>query len=217
MDIKSRIKRFCADAGIPVSRFEKSIGVSNGYVNSISKGIATEKINRIRESYPTLNIDWLISGEGEMLVSQRKKIPLFDSASTVGGYTDTIANMDAAVPSEWIDAGDWFPDATSAIYHQGDSMKEYPSGCILVVRRVNDPTLIINGATYVIETPEYRITKQITDDGEYLTAYSTNTDTHPDGRLIHAPFRIPKDAIRHLDLVLGCVIQNFSNKIIKIK
>ena len=217
MDIKSRIKRFCADAGIPVSRFEKSIGVSNGYVNSISKGIATEKINRIRESYPTLNIDWLISGEGEMLVSQRKKIPLFDSASTIGGYTDTIANMESAMPSEWIDAGDWFPDATAAIYHQGDSMKEYPSGCILVVRRVNDPTLIINGATYVIETPEYRITKQITDDGEYLTAYSTNTDTHPDGRLIHAPFRIPKESIRHMDLVLGCVIQNFSNKIIKIK
>lgn len=220
MRIIDRLDLFMEKMHLNDNRISVQAGLSNGVIGKSrmeGRDLSQRAIEKILLVYTNLNPEWLLTGEGDMLLSQKKKIPLYDSASTIGGYTDTIANMDAAVPSEWIDAGDWFPDATSAIYHQGDSMKEYPSGCILVVRRVNDPTLIINGATYVIETPEYRITKQITDDGEYLTAYSTNTDTHPDGRLIHAPFRIPKDAIRHLDLVLGCVIQNFSNKIIKIK
>lgn len=32
--------------------------------------------------------------------------------------------------AEEIDAGDWFPEATAAIHHYGDSMVEYPSGSI---------------------------------------------------------------------------------------
>ena len=142
----------------------------------------------------------------------KKKIPLYDDVATIGGYNDTVANVDTQHQvSEWVDAGDWFPDATAAIHHYGDSMVEYPSGCILVLKRVNDPRLLINGEHYVIETDEFRITKQIQDDGDVITAYSTNRETYPDGRLIHSPIRIPKEAIRHLDLVVGCVIKKFGN------
>jgi len=152
-----------------------------------------------------------------MLVTQsKKKIPLFDDA-TIGGVNEQVACVeDSARPTEWIDAGDWFPTATSAIHHYGDSMREYPSGCILALKRVNDCRFLLNGENYVIETDEFRITKRILDDGDDIIAYSTNQETYPDGRLIHAPIRIPKEAIRHFDLVLGCVITKFSNPI-KIK
>lgn len=50
-----------------VSAFEKSIGVANGYVNSISKSIGIDKISLILEKYPNLNIEWLLTGRGEML------------------------------------------------------------------------------------------------------------------------------------------------------
>ena len=144
----------------------------------------------------------------------KKKIPLYNDDSTIGGVNDQVANVDdSARPTEWIDAGDWFPTATSAIHHYGDSMTEYPSGCILALKRVNDSRLLLNGENYVIETDEFRITKRILDDGEDIIAYSTNQETYPDGRLVHAPIRIPKDAIRHLDLVLGCVIRKFSTPV----
>ena len=220
MRIIDRLDLFMEKMHLNDNRISVQAGLSNGVIGKSrmeGRDLSQRAIEKILLVYTNLNPEWLLTGEGEMLVSQRKKIPLFNSASTIGGYTDTIANMDAAVPSEWIDAGDWFPDATSAIYHQGDSMKEYPSGCILVVRRVNDPRLIINGAIYVIETDEYRITKQITDDGDYITAYSTNKELQEDGRPVHAPFRIPKEAIRHLDLVLGCVVMSFANKVVRIK
>ena len=85
-------------------------------------------------------------------------------------------------------------------------MIEYPSGSILALKRVEDNRLIIWGRNYSIETTEFRITKRLQDGGEdYILAYSSNESTYSDGRLIHSPIRIPKETIRHIDLVLGCV------------
>lgn len=143
----------------------------------------------------------------------KKKIPLYDVES-IGGNNGEVADTETAVShvAEWIDAGDWFPGATAAIRHYGDSMVEYPSGSILALRRVEDTRLIINGRNYVIETSEFRITKQLQDDGgDCIMAYSSNRETYPDGRQIHSPIRIPKSTIRHIDLVLGCVTKEYSN------
>lgn len=124
-----------------------------------------------------------------------------------------VANVDeGGHVSEWIDAGDWFPEATAAIRHYGDSMVEYPSGSILALKRVNDGRLIVNGRNYVIETTEFRVTKQLQyDGGDFIMAYSSNRDTYPDGRQVHSPIRIPVETVRHIDLVLGCVTKEYSN------
>lgn len=197
------------------NKITKQLGLSIGTIGKSRKEgreLSDKVIEQILNFYKDLNRDWLLYGEGEMLT--RKKIPLYNDDSTIGGVNEQIANVDdSARPTEWIDAGDWFPTATSAIHHYGDSMTEYPSGCILALKRVNDSRLLLNGENYVIETDEFRITKRILDDGEDIIAYSTNQETYPDGRLVHAPIRIPKDAIRHLDLVLGCVIRKFSTPV----
>lgn len=183
-----------------------------------------------------INPDWLLTGRGSMLKSegmplmgdkeaekeevlpaQKKLIPFYDDVSTIGGLNDRVANTDPNSPSEWIDAGDWFPEATAAIRHYGDSMVEYPSGSILALKRVNNPQLIMNGRNYVIETTEYRVTKQLQDKGDNFMAYSTNRETYPDGCQIHAPFPVPKEEIRHIYLVLGCVTKEYSNGAIQIR
>lgn len=183
-----------------------------------------------------INPDWLLTGRGSMLKSegsapmgskeaqkedilQAKKnlIPFYEDVSTIGGLNDCLANTEPNAPTEWIDAGDWFPEATAAIRHYGDSMIEYPSGSILALKRVCNPQLIMNGRNYVIETTEYRVTKQLQDDGDHFMAYSTNRDTYPDGRQIHAPFSVPKGEIRYIYLVLGCVTKEYSNGAIQIR
>lgn len=183
-----------------------------------------------------INTDWLITGrgsmlknepltladeqemrKGEILPTKKKLIPFYDDVSTIGGLNDHVANTDSNSPTEWIDAGDWFPEATAAIRHYGDSMVEYPSGSILALKRVNNPQLIMNGRNYVVETSEYRVTKQLQDDGDHFMAYSTNRDTYPDGRQIHAPFSVPKGEIRYIYLVLGCVTKEYSNGAIPIR
>ncbi len=210
-----RLDKYLEYKHLSDNKITKQLGLSIGTIGKSRKEgreLSDKVIEQILNFYKDLNRDWLLYGEGEMLT--RKKIPLYNDDSTIGGVNDQVANVDdSARPTEWIDAGDWFPTATSAIHHYGDSMTEYPSGCILALKRVNDSRLLLNGENYVIETDEFRITKRILDDGDDIIAYSTNQETYPDGRLVHAPIRIPKDAIRHLDLVLGCVIRKFSTPV----
>ena len=212
--ISGQLIDYFKSQGITQEAIADRLGVSQQYVSKLLSGktaFGKKQAQRFNEIWG-IQPSWLLTGEGDMFA--KKKIPLYDDVATIGGNNDQVANVDdSARPTEWIDAGDWFPTATSAIHHYGDSMTEYPSGCILALKRVNDSRLLLNGENYVIETDEFRITKRILDDGEDIIAYSTNQETYPDGRLVHAPIRIPKDAIRHLDLVLGCVIRKFSTPV----
>lgn len=220
MTTKERLLEFLAYKKIGQTKFEESCGLSRGLINNMKGSLSTASVNKIANTYPELNTEWLLQGKGLMLkipetgnLSQpRKKIPVYDS-QTIGGVNGSVANVDgSANVSEEIDAGDWFPEATAAIHHYGDSMVEYPSGSILALKRVNDRRLIINGRNYVVETTEYRITKQLQyNGGDFIMAYSTNKETYPDGNLIHSPIKIPVETIRHIDLVLGCVTKEYSN------
>jgi hypothetical protein len=69
MNVKSRLKEFLKLQDIKVIDFERSISASNGYVNSISKSIGVDKISLIIENYPNLNIEWLLTGNGNILRS----------------------------------------------------------------------------------------------------------------------------------------------------
>jgi hypothetical protein len=95
-------------------------------------------------------------------------------------------------------------------------MIEYPSGCILALKLVQDHYLIVPGKDYVIETSEYRVTKkvQLGSNTEYIRVYSTNTEAHPDGTLIHQPFDIPRNSIGRIFEVLGYVVKKGSGTIV---
>lgn len=219
-----RINEILRVEGITQREFAKGTGGIAFFIPSIydraqanpgDPVVLKQWVDAVLNRYPQYSREWIMTGQGEMIntPSQRKKIPLYDT-ETVGGHNELVADTErpAGHVAEWIDAGDWFPGATAAIRHYGDSMVEYPSGSILALKRVEDQRLLINGQNYVIETSEYRITKKIQDDGgDYIMAYSSNRETYPDGQQIHSPIKIPKSEIRHIDLVLGCVIKEYSN------
>lgn len=226
MIAKERLNCIFSHYGLNAKSFSEKIGLGRpqaiyDILNDKTKSITENLSIKIISVFPEINKVWLLTGEGDMLreMEERKRIPLYE-VSTVGGYKDIVANPDTSPHDvlEWIDAGDWFPEATAAIHHYGDSMVEYPSGCILALRLVEDWNLIVNGRNYVIETDEFRITKQLQyDGGEYILAYSSNRDTYPDGRIIHAPIRIALSSIRRIYLVLGSVVKEYSNCAIPIK
>lgn len=64
--VKERLIDFLDAQNVKKSFFEKSIGASNGFVNSIRRSVSPDKIDLIKENFPDLNIDWLLTGEGEM-------------------------------------------------------------------------------------------------------------------------------------------------------
>lgn len=64
---KERIKEFINSIGMTNSSFEKSLSLSNGYINSMRKGLGYDKLEQISIVYPELNMGWLLTGEGNML------------------------------------------------------------------------------------------------------------------------------------------------------
>ncbi len=70
MKVKERLKMYIARKGMTNAAFEKSLGVSNGYINSINKSMGLDKIQLIIELYPDLNLDWLFAEKGAMLKAE---------------------------------------------------------------------------------------------------------------------------------------------------
>lgn len=197
-------------------KYQRIFDIQQGKTKKISSSVA----NAIAKRYPQFDVNWLLTGEGDMLKgkqleSSKNIIPLYDDVRSVGGYNDITASTGGvSSPSDYIDAGDWFTEATAAVRHYGDSMLEYPPGCILAIKAVLDRNLILPGHDYVIETNEYRITKKIQLGEDYIRAYSTNTEKYEDGTLIHQPFNIPLASINRMFLVLGYVVKKNGGSII---
>jgi transcriptional regulator with XRE-family HTH domain len=65
-----RIKQFIDYKGLSVKRFEEYVGMSNGSFASQlknNKTIGVDKLEKILFIYPEINLDWLLTGDGEML------------------------------------------------------------------------------------------------------------------------------------------------------
>lgn len=70
MDIKSRTYLFVKHKGLTMKKFEELCGLSSGYVSSMRKGFGRGKLDNVLTTFPDLNREWLLYGEGKMLVSE---------------------------------------------------------------------------------------------------------------------------------------------------
>lgn len=90
--VKDRLLRFIKEISITVAEFERAIGVSGGYVSNISRSIQPDKLEKISNLYPNLNLEWLLVEKGPML----KNDPLAAiqqsgrSANYQGTFTEPI-------------------------------------------------------------------------------------------------------------------------------
>ncbi len=215
--VKDRVIAFIQSTNLTVKGFERKAGLSNGAVSKMGNSPRSVIVEKIIDAFPNLNRDWLLTGEGEMLNSDtppaatraENLIPFYD-AETSGGYNGRVGDSTADAPlAGYISAGGWFDGReTAAIRHIGDSMLEYPDGCILVVREVHDRHLLIPGRVYVIETSEYRVTKRLQKghSPEYIALYSSNPEKYEDGRLVYEPFEVATDDIRRIYSILGYIV-----------
>nr|DAS11546.1 MAG TPA: hypothetical protein [Caudoviricetes sp.] len=110
--LKERLIEFIKSQGLSQGKFEKRMNFSNGYVNSISKGIGGDKLQRIIGEFPQLNSDWLLYGRGNML-NNEKEVPagniemsreVFDKISqlidTVCSQQGTIADQQKLITEQ---------------------------------------------------------------------------------------------------------------------
>lgn len=93
--MKQRIKEYLKYKGVKIIEFSATIGVSNAYISSIKKSIQPDKLTRIQECYPDLNIEWLVTGRGNMLNTPQQAM----SVTNYGTNSGTMANSIVATRS----------------------------------------------------------------------------------------------------------------------
>ena len=95
MNVKDRLITYIESKEIKKSHFEKNIGVSNGYINSLKDSPSAEKLELISKKYLDLNISWLLTGEGTMLNDDGEKVSILkpnkDAPELTGYYYPNVS------------------------------------------------------------------------------------------------------------------------------
>lgn len=132
---------------------------------------------RLNESFNNIfNLDWLLTGEGEMLANNTKEIfnhsdtcnshivpllPLSAIGGSLNDFTMSVRKFECeqiVSPIEGVDFG---------ITVSGESMSpEYPSGSKVLIQKINEKAFIDWGRAYVLDTCNGVVIKKLfpTDD-----------------------------------------------------
>ncbi len=220
----SRLSLFISHLGISVRAFEKQISASDGMIRRAIKNntdIQSKWIKEIADNYPSLNIEWLISGTGEMLKDKTslKNYPVpansSKSANNYNHYSIPLVNPVAAAGfgnnnfllSE-SDVIDYYvipkfnvvkPDFLIEVF--GSSMEnEYKSGDIVACKTIKESKFIQWGRCHLIATAEQGILiKKIKkgEESDSILAISSNKDFNP--------FQIQLKEISAIAIIVGVI------------
>lgn len=191
------------------SAFANAIGVTPSVVDNIvgkrqgkPSFDVVEKVSALAE----INIDWLITGKGDMLKSSKgikptkdgTGIPLIPVEAMAGCFTGSQTILLQECDHYVVPA---FKNADFLIYVRGDSMQpRYFSGDMVACKMLSPTDLFFQwGKVYVIDTDQGALIKKVeqgTDD-ETITLVSENEN--------YKPFQIPRRAVYHIAIVMGLI------------
>ncbi|MDR1005138.1 MAG: hypothetical protein LBL97_09105, partial [Prevotellaceae bacterium] len=77
---------------LPAGKFATSIGATQSSISHITSGRnkpGMSMLNRIRENYPEINFEWLLTGNGSMLAETDEVIPSRENDYSYGSLFST--------------------------------------------------------------------------------------------------------------------------------
>jgi len=87
MTSKTRLKQFIDFKGFEYYPFEMKCGLSNGALKK-DTGVSSTSLEKIHNTFPELNMDWVITGRGEMIYVATKK-----NNNMASNYPDGFSNL----------------------------------------------------------------------------------------------------------------------------
>lgn len=201
--VKQRLEAFIKMKKISVRKFEQRAGLSNGYMSQLRRSPTAEKIESIIDAFPELNRLWLLTGEGDMMVSDwgaapMEASPAYGGQRLQGGSATGFSQERAEVVGSVLLPG--LPVGPDVPYFQvrGDSMvchadpsKSIPAGAWVGVR-AHQSQSIRWGEVYAFNTLDGPMVKKLlpSDKGDdYIRCVSYNVEEG------YHPFDIPKNEI----------------------
>lgn len=225
--VSERLGQYLDAKSISYYAFENSLGASRGSISKAvkdGKSIGSQVLEKILSMYEDLNPAWLLTGQGEMLLTnigsgniktyrlktdstvESQQIPLYD-IETVAGLVPLFGDNKVLNPVDHISIPH-LPKCDGALYVTGDSM--YPllkSGDIVMYKEVNDiPNSIFWGEMYLVSID--------LNGEEYVTVKYLQRGHTPHHVLLvsenkhHQDKEVEMDKIRALALVKASIRMN---------
>lgn len=213
---KERILHYIECKNIPKSKFYNDLGIKRGLLDSdkLKASVTDVVIAKILAIYKDLNINWLLTGEGNMLRTEYEKeenipvahpsdspmegIPLIPISAMAGAFTgeQTVLEYECerfVVPT--------FKGAEFLISVKGSSMyPKYNSGDIVACKRLPMDDIFFQwNKVYVLDTDQGPLIKRVKpgSDKEHVLIVSDNEH--------YEPFELPLERIYHVALVIGVI------------
>lgn len=114
MSVKKRLEEFCEYRKISIGGFCREAKISNSYFNNVRGEMGPVIKGRIKDAYKDLNLEWLLTGEGEMLnftpvqAAVMTPHPVSSGATEI---TDIQGNYDTSVVVSVVEQPPIIPDA----------------------------------------------------------------------------------------------------------
>ena len=112
--VKQRLIDYLAFKRVSKAEFGRAIGVSSSYVTSMRNSISPDKIKSIALNYPDLNIQWLLTGDGEMMIDE----------SVGRGASGVVINGSNNLSNSPIDNRQYYSDSPDVLKAQCDLLEE---------------------------------------------------------------------------------------------
>lgn len=212
-----RLEEFIRNQGISVRSFEQTISASDGMIRRAINNktdIQSKWLSKIADNYPQLNLNWLITGKGSMILSTQNKdtkellvahhtdskegIPLIPINAMAGAFTEDQQIMEYECERFIIPT---FKGADFLIGVKGTSMyPRFNSGDIVACKRLNLQDIFFQwNKVYVLDTDQGPLIKRIKPgtDKDHVTIVSDNKE--------YEPFELAIDHIYHVALVIGVI------------
>lgn len=168
MAFLDRFKRACRSKGMTLQQLQVQIGRKNGYFRNMGY-ISPKMAVEVKKVLPDLNIEYINKGVGEMFITpdvvkaemEKKKhqvplIPIRARGGTLLGFSEGVRGYECELVISPID------NAEMAVPVTGDSMApEYPSGSVVLIKRINEKAFIEWGRTYVLDTCNGAVIKKL--------------------------------------------------------
>ncbi len=207
--------------GLSQLKFEESVNLSRGFVNNIGDSIREASLQKIVSVYPELNIAWLKTGVGTMLIGKGESegtlytpkekpesieseetatmvllLPVSAQGGSLNDFVVSVKDSDCEKVVSPIRGVDF------AMPVSGDSMSpEYPNGSRVFIKRINERAFIEWGKAYVLDTCNGTVIKILVPSNKegYVRCVSINPDP------IFAPFEVAMQDIYGVYKVLLCM------------
>lgn len=220
LDLSQRLSLFQDSIGMSNNAFATKCGINPSNYSKMLKGqqtFTTRSLVKIGDAFPSLNTEWLITGEGEMLLDDKEVVfkPDFKESNVVMVpliHIDSVGGRDSenllTAGEQYVERMVPFTNAREndrAILQSGTSMvPTIPPGSILHIRKVHNWREYFGyGGDFVLWlTDDRRITKQVLkytpDPQHYVICHSYNPEVEDE--------ELPKSMIREVWKVVNVLI-----------